>query len=171
MVCAWAPGSDAQGPTLRLQGEPGIKGDRGEPGQRGPNGSPVSPCPTAPRACKCTALTCVIWAGVCSARDCLRGSWDGGRDGVAINTFSLGSARRARRGWARGEAGEWKQEQPGPSSGAQSPFCGVLALHAGHLCPVMGCAWLPRSKRTCLMAVCVHRPMCTVHEGQFMGTR
>ena len=41
----------------------------------------------------------------------------------------------------------------------------------GHPCPVAACgAWLPRSKRTCLMAVCAHRPVCAVHEGQFMGT-
>lgn len=131
MVCLWARGSDAQGATLRLQGEPGSKGDRGEPGQRGQNGIPVSPCPTAPRVCKHVAPTCIVWAGVCSARDCPRGSWDGGRDGVAINMFSLGSARRAWSGWARGEAGEWQQERPGPSSGAQSPFAVRWPLRAG----------------------------------------
>lgn len=52
-------GSDVQGATLCLQGEPGIKGDRGEPGQRGQNGSPVSPCPAAPRACS-TRLSPVL---------------------------------------------------------------------------------------------------------------
>lgn len=58
-VCGHLAVMGAQGMTLCLQGEPGIKGDRGEPGQRGQNGIPVSPCPTG-HGCTSTRLSLVL---------------------------------------------------------------------------------------------------------------
>lgn len=54
-----------------------IKGDRGRAWTEGSERPSESLLCQGRGACSTRFPTCVVWAGVCSARDCLRGSWDG----------------------------------------------------------------------------------------------